>query len=128
MAPWAVRFVRQAFGPRPPPEVRARHERLMAAMNPEVLARCRYGMYLAPDAFGLRPAAERYLSGRRCPTLSLHTAPDAAEWERALPAPPHSRVELWPEAGHFVPEERPAELATLLEQWIGEVEAAPETR
>lgn len=125
---WAVRYVRRAFGPRTPPEVRARHERLMAAMDPAVLARCRYGMYLAPDAFGLRLAAERYLRGRRCPSLAVHTSPAAADWERTLPSHPRSRVELWADSGHFVPEEQPAKLVASLEEWIGELEATEPLR
>lgn len=114
---WALRVVRAACGPGTPPEVRARHERLVAAADAGVLARCREGMYRGGDAFGLRPAARRYLSRRRCPVLAVHTSPEAAAWERRLPRHPLSRVELWEGCGHYAHEERPGELAALLEEW-----------
>lgn len=115
---WASRFVRRALGPALPLSARERHERVMAAMDPEVLAACRHGMYLAPDAFGSRAAATAYLRRRRCPVLAVHTSADAAAWERALPPPPGSRVERWPDSGHFLPEERPHQLAAVLAGWV----------
>ncbi|ARQ67475.1 alpha/beta fold hydrolase [Streptomyces marincola] len=115
-ADWAVRFVRRACGATAPRAVRERHERLVAAMDPEVLARLREGMYLAAGSFGLRPAAEAYLRRRRCPALAVHTSPAAAAWERAV-AGDRTRVLLWEGRGHYLHEERPAELAALLREW-----------
>ena len=119
---WAVGFLRRALGPAVPPEARARHERVMAAMDPRVLARCRHGMYLAPDSFGRRSTAAAYLRRRRCPVLAIHTGAEAAAWERALPPPPGSRVELWPGCGHFLPEEQPSQLAAVLAGWVRHVD------
>ncbi|WP_063784251.1 alpha/beta fold hydrolase [Streptomyces sp. SBT349] len=117
---WAVRFVRRAFTDATPPAVRRRHEGLMAATDPAVLARYRAGMYLAPGAFGRRPAAEAYLRRRRCPALTVHASPATAAWDRGLPAHPRSRVVLWEGAGHFLHEERPAEVVELLRSWCTE--------
>ncbi len=114
---WAVRFVRRAFTAATPDPVRRRHERLMAAMDPEVLLRYREGMYLAPGAFGLRAAAEAYLQRRHCPALAVHTSPAAAAWERTTFRHPLSRVELWPECGHYLHEERPADMVALVRAW-----------
>ncbi|ADI04795.1 putative hydrolase [Streptomyces bingchenggensis BCW-1] len=116
-AAWAVRFVRGAFGPHTPPEVRARHERLMAAMDPDVLARCRDGMYLAPDAFGARAAARAYLARRRCPVLGVYSNEAAADWERASLTHPYSRIEAWPGCGHYLHEDRREALVELVEEW-----------
>ncbi|MFJ4840976.1 alpha/beta fold hydrolase [Streptomyces sp. NPDC088746] len=113
-AGWAVRFVAGAFGPGVPEASRARHERLMAAMDPEVLALCRDGMYLAPDAFGSREAAAAYLAGRRCPVLSVYSTRRAAAWEAATHAPPGSRTVVWEGCGHYLHEERPRDLAALV--------------
>ncbi|MDT0444636.1 alpha/beta fold hydrolase [Streptomyces johnsoniae] len=87
-ASMAVAFVRRACGGTTPRAVRERHERLMAAMDAELLARYREGMYLAPGAFGPRPAAEAYLRRRGCPALSVHASPAAAAWERTAVAHP----------------------------------------
>ncbi|MDT0322442.1 alpha/beta fold hydrolase [Streptomyces millisiae] len=114
---WAVGFVRRAFTADSPPGPRERHERLMAAMDPEVLLRYREAMYLAPDAFGLRPATEAYLRRRRCPVLAVHDSPAAAAWERTTLPDARSRVVRWEGVGHYLHEERPAELAALVRDW-----------
>ncbi|MEU1792528.1 alpha/beta hydrolase, partial [Streptomyces sparsogenes] len=118
-AAWAVRFVRGAFGPHTPPEVRERHERLMAAMDPGVLARCRDGMYLAPGAFGARAAARAYLARRRCPVLGVYSTRAAADRERAGLTHPYSRVEAWQGCGHYLHEDRGDALVALVEEWTG---------
>jgi pimeloyl-ACP methyl ester carboxylesterase len=119
---WGCGSCAAPFSAHTPPAVRARHERLMAAMDPEVLIRYREAMYLAPGAFGLRPAAEGYPRGRSCPALAVHTTPAAAAWERGLPRHPRSRVVLWEGCGHYPHEERPAELAALLRAWCAEAD------
>ncbi|GAB2591137.1 alpha/beta hydrolase [Streptomyces capparidis] len=124
-ARWALGFVREAFRPGAPERVaalRRRHERLVAAMDAEVLARCRDGMYLAADAFGARPAAREYLARRRCPVLAVYSTRAAAEWERAGLAHPRSRVEVWEDCGHYLHEERPEELVELVDGWLGTLE------
>ncbi|KAB8162978.1 alpha/beta fold hydrolase [Streptomyces sp. 3MP-14] len=122
-AAWAARFADRASGPATPPEVTERHRRLLAAADPAVLAAYREAMYLAPDAFGRRPAAEAFLRGRRCPALALHTSAEAAAWEAALPGHPLSTQLTWPDCGHYVHEERPAEVAALIEGWCRRVAA-----
>ncbi|WP_226961935.1 MULTISPECIES: alpha/beta fold hydrolase [Streptomyces] len=125
---WAVDFVAGAFGPLAPEDLRERHRRLMARMSPEVLARYRDALYLAPDAFGLRPASDAYLRRRRCPVLAVHTDPAAAAWERGLLSHPASRVHLWEECGHYPHEERPADLARLLALWCADRRTAAAVR
>ncbi|ONK09385.1 hypothetical protein STBA_00840 [Streptomyces sp. MP131-18] len=84
-ASMAVAFVRRACGGTTPQAVRERHERPMAAMDAELPARYREGMYLAPGAFGLRPAAEAYRRRRRCPRCP-YTPPRQ---------PPHGSAPRW---------------------------------
>ncbi|WP_329071328.1 alpha/beta fold hydrolase [Streptomyces sp. NBC_01429] len=122
--PWAVRFVGGAFRPGTYAEPRARHELLMGAMDPAVLLRCRDGMYRAPDAFGPRPAARAYLARRRCPVLAVHSNAGPAAWEGGTAAPAGSRVEVWPECGHYLHEERPGRLVALVDAWTAELESA----
>lgn len=120
-AAWAARFADRAAGPATPPEVTERHRRLLAAADPAVLAEYREAMYLAPDAFGRRPAAEVLLRQRRCPALALHTSAEAAAWEAALPGHPLSTQVVWPGVGHHPHEERPAEVAALVSDWCRRV-------
>jgi pimeloyl-ACP methyl ester carboxylesterase len=85
-----------------------------------VLAKCYEGMYVTADAFGTRRAAEKFLARRACPALSLHSLPEPAAWESAVPAPSGSRVVTWSGTGHFPHLERPAAFAALLTQWFME--------
>ncbi|MEU9790387.1 hypothetical protein AB0E27_07110 [Streptomyces sparsogenes] len=111
-----MRFVRGAFGPPTPPEVRERHERLMAAMDPGVLARCRDGLYPAPDAFGARAAARAYPARRR-PVLGVYSTRATGGRERAGPPHPCSRVEAWQRCGHHLHEDRGDALVASVEEW-----------
>jgi pimeloyl-ACP methyl ester carboxylesterase len=114
---WAVRFVAGAFRPGTHDELRERQQRLMAAMDPDVLLQCRTGMYLAPDAFGSRPATRAYLARRDCPVLSVYATPRAADFERGTLTHPASRVEVWEDCGHYLHEERPKDLVSLVQEW-----------
>ncbi|MCT2592862.1 alpha/beta hydrolase [Streptomyces sp. N2-109] len=119
--PWAVDFLHGAFSAHTPPGVRTRHLRLMAAMDPEILAACRDGMYLTQDAFGSRKAARRYLAHRRCPVLTVCSQPSAAHWLRSLPHHPQSHTALWPTCGHYLHEEHPDALTTLVTTWAAQL-------
>ncbi|MFC1401841.1 MULTISPECIES: alpha/beta fold hydrolase [Streptacidiphilus] len=110
--PWAVRFAGTAHGPDTAPAIRELHRRLMSAMDPAVLAEARDAMYLAPSAFGSRPAAEARLRALSCPVLTVMTTEERAAWaRRALPG---GRVELL-RGGHYLHEEHPTELASLFD-------------
>ncbi|WP_129843562.1 alpha/beta hydrolase [Streptomyces sp. RFCAC02] len=116
-APWAVRWVGRAFNDRSPAAVRARHEALIATVDPLVLHRYRHVTYLAPGSLGLRPAADAYLRRRTRPTLAVHTSAEAAALDRETRTHPDSRTVLWEGIGHYAHEERPDDLAGLLLEW-----------
>lgn len=115
----AVSFVESAFAVDTPESVRRRQVRLMAAMPGHVLAQAYRGMYLDDGAFGVRARSEAYLVNRRCPALGVWSARQAAEWERTTLSHPYSEVHAWPDRGHYLHQERPAEPARLLERWVG---------
>ena len=115
---WAARFVEGAFRPGTYEELRDRQRKLMAAMDPDVLAQCRDGMYLAPDAFGVSPATRAYLARRTHPVLGVYATAPAADFERDTITRPGSRVEVFEGAGHYLHEERPREFVTLVEDWL----------
>jgi len=116
-ATWAVRFVTGAFAEGATPAARARHERLMAAMNPRVLLAARDAMYLDPGAIGPQGAAEARLAALALPLLTVMTTAPRAAWARRHLTHPRSRVELV-EGGHYVHEERPDRVADLLGSWL----------
>ncbi|WP_217208044.1 alpha/beta fold hydrolase [Streptomyces sp. AC550_RSS872] len=114
---WAACFIEGSFGPAMPPAARTRHAEVIAGSDAEVLARCREALYLSPDAFGPRPAARRYLARRPHPVLAVYSNEPAAAWERTADSPTGSRTVVWPDCGHYLHEERPADLVALIDGW-----------
>jgi pimeloyl-ACP methyl ester carboxylesterase len=114
----ALDVLRGAFTARTPARVRLFHEREMQALDTGVLASAYAGMYLAPDAFGVRAATERYL--RRCavPTLALLTSPDVAAWIADHLHGSGSQVLTWPCNGHYLHEEQPEQVADAIAGWL----------
>jgi pimeloyl-ACP methyl ester carboxylesterase len=116
--PAALEVLSGAFTAATPTRVRVFHEREMQVVTAEVLASAYAGMYLAPGAFGARPATERYL--RRCaiPTLALLTSSDVAGWIGGHLHGAGSEVLTWPGSGHYLHEEQPEQVADVIANWL----------
>jgi hypothetical protein len=71
-----------------------------------VVAQSYAGMYVDPDAVGVRASSEAYLKHRLCPALTVWSSKQMADWERDTLSTPGSRVEHWPNVGHYLHEER----------------------
>lgn len=95
------------------------HERSVAARSPEWVAWTYQAMF-GPGTLGRRSVAQSYLAGRRCPTLAVYagSAGESAEWDRSLPHGSADRIVVWDGAGHFLHQERPAEFAQLMREWL----------
>jgi pimeloyl-ACP methyl ester carboxylesterase len=120
----ALGVLRGAFSPTTPARVRVFHEREMQAVASEVLASAYAGMYLAPDAFGARPATEQYLQRCTVPTLALLTDQATGGWLEAHLHGSGSLVRTWPGSGHYLHEEHPEQVADAITDWFREVRAA----
>jgi hypothetical protein len=83
----------------------------------------------APDQFGLRPDAERYLARVIVPALSFRAGrqdPAAvAAWERAQFKHPYSKAVAWEGTGHWLHQERPAEFNAILTELIAGFAVGP---
>jgi pimeloyl-ACP methyl ester carboxylesterase len=111
-------FAEGAFSAKTPEPVRERVRAGFRDADVQVLADAFVAMYLTDRSFGLRDATEPYLGRVAAPTLAVYSSETAADWARRLPAPDGSRVVAWPGAGHYLHEERPAELARLIDGWL----------
>ncbi|MFJ7999380.1 alpha/beta fold hydrolase [Streptomyces sp. NPDC096310] len=117
----AARFVAGAFRPDSPRGLRTAHLRTMTGTPDHVIAQSYAGMYTDPGAVGARPHSEAYLARRTCPALTVRTTRGAAAWERTTlgtgPGATGSRVEHWPDTGHYLHEEHPERTVRLIRGW-----------
>jgi pimeloyl-ACP methyl ester carboxylesterase len=121
---WAARFVAGAFSQHAAPGLREREQRLMAATDVRVLAAARDGMYLAPDAFGARPATAAYLERCEAPTLAIYSNRAAADRHRVHgPRHPGSTVVVVPDVGHYLQLENPRAVAEPINRFVARVGA-----
>ncbi|WP_326584595.1 alpha/beta hydrolase [Streptomyces sp. NBC_00481] len=113
----AAEFVAGAFASDAPPGLRTAHIRTMLGTPDHVIAQAYAGMYTAPGAVGIRPHSEAYLRLRTQPALTVWTAEEAATWERGTLHTPGSRVEHWPDSGHYLHEEHVERTIRLVADW-----------
>ncbi|GFJ95035.1 hypothetical protein Prum_086770 [Phytohabitans rumicis] len=114
----AVHGMAGAFRPSTPAWLRTWLVRQMLGTPGHVLAQAYAGMYLAPDAFGERSAAEAYLARRTCPALCVASLPEPAAWEARQLRHPLSTTVVWEGTGHYLHMERPAEFVAVLRRWL----------
>jgi pimeloyl-ACP methyl ester carboxylesterase len=124
----AVRMDEWSYTPASPRMLRHWHTRRLLAMRPHVLAAAFEAMFTGPDQFGVRPAADAYLARRACPVLSLWADPAKSAWEQGLFKDPASAAVAWPGSGHRLHEERPAEFALVVTQWLAQLDTKPHTK
>ncbi len=90
--------------------------RRIAGLEPHVLRQTLIGQV---SGMVLRSESEPYLRRRRCPVLSFYADPLRAPVEAAILAgDDRSRVVSWEGAGHWLHQERPAELNALVDLWL----------
>lgn len=113
----AADFVAGAFSPHAPQGLRTAHVRTMLGTPDHVVAQAYAGMYTDPGAVGIRPYSEEYLRLRTQSALTVWTSEEAAGWERGTLQAPGSRVEHWPDSGHYLHEEHVDRTIRLLADW-----------
>ncbi|POX44033.1 alpha/beta fold hydrolase [Streptomyces sp. Ru72] len=113
----AAEFVAAAFAPGARPGLRIGHVRAMLGTPDHVIAQAYAGMYTDRGAVGVRPHSEAYLRLRTRPALTVWTSEEAAIWERGTLHVPGSRVEHWPDSGHYLHEEHVDRTVGLIEDW-----------
>ncbi|MFJ9898152.1 alpha/beta fold hydrolase [Streptomyces sp. NPDC091280] len=113
----AADFIAGAFSPSAPVGLRTAHIRTMLGTPDHVVAEAYAGMYTDPDAVGVRPRSEAYLRQRTRRALTVWTSAEAAAWERGTLHVPGSRVDHWPDTGHYLHEEHPERTVRLIRDW-----------
>jgi pimeloyl-ACP methyl ester carboxylesterase len=89
--------------------------RRVATVAPHVL---RGALLVQTSGMALRSMSEPYLRRRRVPVLSFHSDPARAALEEPLFGDERSQTVSWPGAGHWLHQERPAELNAIVAEWL----------
>jgi pimeloyl-ACP methyl ester carboxylesterase len=113
----AAGFIAGAFSADAPAGLRTAHLRTMLGTPDHVVAQAYAGMYSDPGAVGVRPHSEAYLRRRTQPALTVWTSAEAAAWEVNSLHVPGSRIDHWPDTGHYLHEEHPQRTVHLIESW-----------
>jgi pimeloyl-ACP methyl ester carboxylesterase len=100
------------------PALRTCRLRRIAGMPEHVLRQTLVNMSSGSEVSTMRSAGERYLTRRRCPVLSFYTDPSRVATETALFTDPRSQSISWAGSGHWLHQERPAELNALVDAWL----------
>ena len=100
-------------GPATPPYLRVMHLRRAAGMSEHVLRQT-----MANYTASLRSQSAPLLARRRCPVLTISIHSERISLESALFVDPRSRGVGWPESGHWLHQERPAEFNALVNDWL----------
>jgi len=107
-----------AYSPASPPFLRAWHLRRAAGVPPHVLRQTMLGMAGETAPTSSRAFGEAYLRRRGCPVLSIYTDPARAAYEQGVFADDRSTSLSWPGSGHWLHQERPAELNAVVDGWL----------
>jgi pimeloyl-ACP methyl ester carboxylesterase len=98
------------------PGLRTWQVRRIAALEPHVL---RQSLVAQVSGMALRSESESYLGRRQCPVLSFHADPARGALESALFTDDRSHVVTWEGSGHWLQQERSAELNAMVSTWLG---------
>jgi pimeloyl-ACP methyl ester carboxylesterase len=119
-----VPVVQNRFGsmhtPASPAAMKTWHMRRVAGMPHHVL---RQAMASGAQGMALMSNSAPYLAQRRCPVLTLWADTGRAAVEVGLFADDRSRVVTFEGSGHWIHQERPAEVNHIIETWLASLQA-----
>ncbi len=115
---FAVASFQDFYRPLTPEFLKVWHARRVEGTPPHVLAQSLLGLYEGPGGLGRADVTSVAFADRAVPALAVYAAESGAEFERALPHADQVEVVVWPENGHFLHQERPAEFNALARAWL----------
>jgi pimeloyl-ACP methyl ester carboxylesterase len=101
--------------PTSPPALRTWHLRRVAGTPEHVLRQTAKNLL---EGIGLDSVSRPYLARRKCPVLALYANPAQAALEATLFTDDQSRVVTFEGSGHWLHQERPAEVNHLIDAWL----------
>lgn len=108
------------YTPASPPALKTWHMRRIAGTPDHVL---RQTLANLMGGIALESVSAPYLARRTCPVLSFYANPAQAQAEAALLTDGASRVVSFEGSGHWLHQERPAEVNHVIDTWLAELAA-----
>jgi pimeloyl-ACP methyl ester carboxylesterase len=103
-----------------PPALATWHNRRAAGLPPHVLRKTMVGLIGGAEPFALRANSQPYLSQVRCPVLSFYVDPMRAQIAASVFGSP-SRTVCFEGSGHWLHQERPVEVNSIIDVWLAAV-------
>lgn len=109
------------YTPASPPNLAAWHIRRFLGTPPQVVANTFAGLALERDALLFQADGSPVLAALTVPVLGFRASPGAAAAQRAVLTHPLSKMVSFEGSGHWLHQERPAELNALLTAWLAKL-------
>ena len=107
-----------AHGPKTDPAFKRWHARRAQSMQAHVLREAFPPLFFGPDQVGIGNASAKFCSTVTVPLYHLCRDPSQAERMRHWFSNPKSKVDVWPNSGHWMMQDSPAEMNASVMQWI----------
>jgi pimeloyl-ACP methyl ester carboxylesterase len=107
-----------AYQPSTAPAFRRWHARRVQGMAAHVIRESFAPLFFGADQVGAGDASEIFLRGIRQPFFHLCRDPEQGSRMSSWFSNPRSRVETWPEVGHWIMQDRPDALNAAITDWI----------
>ncbi|GAA0136747.1 alpha/beta hydrolase [Paenibacillus sp. YSY-4.3] len=108
----------QFYDPATSPALRRWHARRAVGLPEQVVRESFAPLFLGADQVGMGEASERFLRQLRVPVYHMSRDPAQAERMRTWFTDPRSKVDVWPNAGHWIMQDRPDDVNAALTTWI----------
>jgi pimeloyl-ACP methyl ester carboxylesterase len=110
-------FDQASHVPATPPALATWHNRRAEGLPVDVARQTLAGLIGGPSPFALRANSEPYLRRIGCPTLSFFMDPTRCSIDAEV-FPPPSRSVCFEGSGHWLHQERPAEVNSIIDTWL----------
>ena len=106
-----------SYTPASPPALRTWHQRRIEGVPGHVLVQSLAGMQ-ADDSISFRSESLPFLARRKVPVLSVWANDDHPAIETPTFVDPRSKALAFPGSGHWLHQERPAEVNAVIDAWL----------
>jgi pimeloyl-ACP methyl ester carboxylesterase len=110
-----------AYGPKTDPAFKRWHARRAQGMHADVLRQAFPPLFFGPEQVAIGNASAKFCSTVTVPLY--HLCRDSSQAERMRPwfSNPKSKVDVWPDSGHWIMQDSAADMNTSVMKWIDSI-------